>query len=886
MLKKCLFVIISFVLSFYFVSCNFLNGGSQLKNELDTFIDYQNQPEVTIRFSSEGGSLVPSGDVSYKVTGSFFLSYDESSTSKKCFVCWEVYNRKTKVKYSDEDVKKYLKFDDINSPETNVKILANNQELGVRAKSIIRPSVAAPSPTFDAAGVHRDRRIDVLFTRKMDLSSIYYDENEIQDLIDQGYTLKHDEKRNDRCYGYEDSEGNIFFKNIKITNRTNEDINYLKHFEAPYFEELDSSILRINVDVNNPPPTLADIYVTIENGMFYKDEINKLDVAMADDFSWSYYTNSLVDKDAPVFVEQAGDTKFQLQFAKDNQNDYDSNQPLIKDTALTSTEYKLNNMKNHKFWLKGSFYDGGSGPERLEWNLYKINSPYYPETSEKKVTSGKVDNLLITGSNARIGSLSGADVIDGTCIDIRDFTGNKNLQEGTYRIDFIAYDKNQRSSSPKSFYFVHDITPPKLVTDFSEARYSATSATITVRNPNYDVQKIVVKTKNKTNASDTVSPVTKDNVENNSKISFTVNGLKNQNKYAHTFELTDICGNTGSYSENEFIDTSKPEKVSEVSVTTSYAFDVADIKITNSSSNYSYSKINNISFNNNQTKKLSGLGTSSRKKTLTITDYDYSGNYSTYTKEVYTYPSVGMIVYSDKYWCDIDHRPGNKTAVGVICEIKTISDVRIWDLYELTGYCWGGDQNPTSRSDLTGNLYEGWIPNKGVNKKYPHGSGLSWYNLIKDKYSELIKYTHEYDYATCGTVWGYCVNKNSSQSTVTWYIPGLEEFKIILDKYSEINPAFTTLGKTCVSTFQPYWTAMPRYKKEYAYVGSFGDSAISSGTDWKLYENSSSPLKAFWCTSDEREGSYYFKWNWRESYNSSGQKDIYVHAMGQVNLNN
>lgn len=172
MLKKCLFVIISFVLSFYFVSCNFFNGGSQLKNELDTFIDYQNQPEVTIRFSSEGGSLVPSGDVSYKVTGSFFLSYDESSTSKKCFVCWEVYNRKTKVKYSDEDVKKYLKFDDINSPETNVKILANNQELGVRAKSIIRPSVAAPSPTFDAAGVHRDRRIDVLFTRKMDLSSI------------------------------------------------------------------------------------------------------------------------------------------------------------------------------------------------------------------------------------------------------------------------------------------------------------------------------------------------------------------------------------------------------------------------------------------------------------------------------------------------------------------------------------------------------------------------------------------------------------------------------------------------------------------------------------------------------------------------------------------
>ncbi|WP_407398588.1 hypothetical protein [Treponema sp.] len=873
----------------FLISCeNFLQGSS-LKNELNAIVTAANQPGVTINFSNEDGGVSPVGDYSCKVTEFIPVICTESRDSKKCFVKWTVENKITRHVYSDSEIPSILKFDDISSPNTRVQVLTPTNGLIIKAKCVSRPVAATHSPVYDSDGVYRDRRIDVMFTKSMDHSSIYYDEvDEVPALKANGYELLRDEKRNGRCYGYKDSNGEIHFKNIIITKRTDESVNYLRHYDAPYFDENDSSVLRINANTDNPPPVSADIFVIIRKEMFYRNADNDSPICLQDDHSWSYYTNSQTDKNPPEFVS-IGSEMFKVFLTKDDGSKNDSVELKSSTAEFTTTDVlKNNNAKNCKLWVRGMFSDGGSGPSKLEWKIYRTTgSKYYPQVENKAtvpVVEGKVDSLVLTGSNARVGKIVDGEVTDGVCIDISEFNSGNLLPEGFYKISFVCYDKNERSSEAKDYYFVHDVTPPKNITVSSTERNWANKAVLYCKNPNYDIEKIVVHSRNMTDP--TRSELEESFVQQQkTEYELTVNNLINGNGYAHSFEITDFCGNVSYYSDKEFVDERVLGK-STLSAVQSYASNIAKIKVSNPSPNYSYSMIKNQKFATSSDQyKIDGTLMSPLSYKVTITDYDYSGNSDTYEATVATSPSEGMILYSDRYWCDYNHKPSGKTAVGVILSKDSSNrNVKVWALDETTGYCWGGDQKPDTSDNRFGKYYKGWIVSENENREYQHGSGLEWYNYIMSSYYTHVTYYHEGYH----TIWKYLVEKNSN-SYVKWYAPGIEEFGEVLNKCTVMSPAFNSFGKDVAKIQQPYWTGIPRYDKQYAHVCSFGDDYVpvkrgNPGTDWKMYANSSSPLKAVWCTSNKREGSWYYKWNYNETYNREGYQEIYIHAMGVIDL--
>ncbi len=445
-----------------FVSCSNFFNSANLKIKLDEAIEYANSKSFDIRFSGTNGKISPNGIKTYRESDTDVLIFNEDIDW--CFTEWQVFENGNLL--DDESVDQLIEFDDKNNPETKIKILQERKNLTVHAKCIERPKIVSATPTYDSNGVYRDRRIIIMFDTDMDESSIYYSKDELvklnillddEDLncesLKSGYKLLKDSSRNDKCYGYQkgDDSSTIVFKNIKITNRKNKNANYLKYYNPPYFDSNDASVLRIDADLKNPPPSATDIIVTINKGIFVLKENSE--VSLSADYSWAYYTSGKTDTDVPEFVD------FSVQFADDNQTDYKSSNKSVlqtKDNFVVvsydnKNHYKNNNLRNKRVWVKGGFNDGGSGPASLKWSLTKIDSPYYSMTKDTEVLSGKIDALEIVGANATITN-------NGTRIDLES-EDVPSLEDGLYRLDFTCSDRNELTST-KSYYFVYDVTPP------------------------------------------------------------------------------------------------------------------------------------------------------------------------------------------------------------------------------------------------------------------------------------------------------------------------------------------------------------------------------------------------------------------------------------------
>lgn len=351
--------------------------------------------KVIIHFFSEHGSTVPVEEKRLYLGDEFNLSFREESGY--AFTGWKVIDE-----LNGEEVSDVLEFSG-NGEDVTVKVLDVNRKVTVRAETVARPKVVCTTPLYDSNGVYRDRRIIVMFDDDMEKSSIYYTKEELvklkvltedEDLSisnsQSGYKLLKDL---DQCYGYQklNDDSTIVFKNISITNRK-KTVNYLKYFLPPYFDANDSSVLRIDADLNNPPPSATDVLVTINKEM--STLINGSKIGLAIDYSWAYYTNGKVDKDNPYF----GD--FSVQFADDNQTTYKPGNTNIPDNIAyfnvdsdnpDYTNYKKVNLETKQLWVKGVFSDGGAGPASLKWSLKKINSPYYPV----RTSNGEIDVYMV-----------------------------------------------------------------------------------------------------------------------------------------------------------------------------------------------------------------------------------------------------------------------------------------------------------------------------------------------------------------------------------------------------------------------------------------------------------------------------------------------------------
>lgn len=397
-----------------------------------------------------------------------------------CFLNWQVLLNDEVLE--PEVATNYITFDDINSPDTKITINARIENLTVKANVAKRPTIVKASPQSDETGVYRDRTVVVQFSQDIDESTIYFTADELKELgvsTSKAFPVENGSKY---YYAYWDGsdENSYVFKNITITNYQFTNVNYLRYFDVPKLDSKNKKILRISTKVDTSttpatsiaPPSATEILVTLNKNIAAKVE-NK-SVGLSDDYGWTYFTNGSTDVTPPEFLT-TDKNGFIVTVADDNQIEFDSTKPSeTTNTFINNPLSNLNklvkmNAKNKKLWLRGTFSDSGSGPARLEYKLYKISTTLYQFTNEEQsmqkqntttgdneiviVENGQFDEFTVMGPNASFNQKldnNGKD-IGGSILELPELK-----TEGTYRIDFTAYDKNNRPSSVKSFYFVYD----------------------------------------------------------------------------------------------------------------------------------------------------------------------------------------------------------------------------------------------------------------------------------------------------------------------------------------------------------------------------------------------------------------------------------------------
>lgn len=865
-------------------SCNNFMSGANLRDEVEKKIIYENAPSYSILVTSNYGKISPNGVIECKETDSTPLLFTADSDYQ--FIRWRIVDRKTGVEIKEQN---YIKFDEINESNTSFTLEEPAPEnILIEPYCEIRPTVVSVTPLYDSNGVYRDRRIAVMFDKEMDESAIYYNLDEQDELINKGYTLLKDEKNDDKCYGYWDGvdKKTTRFKNIVITKRKNQSDYLLCNYSAPYFDKDDSSVLRIDAKMGeDAPPEATDILVMLQQ---FGANINDNIVTLANNYKWNYFTNGKVDTDAPLF-NSSGDAEFTVLFEENKAAVIQEKNKAIFDTK-TQDDYIANNLKNKKLFVKGGFFDGGSGPNSLKWKLYKVDSAYYPVEEEYKeageyIKEGVISDLSIVGGNAEIKRIISSDEsVEGTSISL----GLPEDSEGLYRIDFICSDKNERESK-KSYYFVNDTKAPKPVqkNTIRNNRPSANTETISWIDPDSsDFAKVFIE--QYFNGEKTAEYEVEKGTQSRQ---FT--GMS-KGKYQYKLYSEDICGNRVKFEDSvEWQDDVKPGKPENVytdgrnekiriSYTASDSIDYDCIEISGDK-NLSIPRVTPGSIDNKY--EIIDL-TNNTSYSFKLRTVDYAGNYSDFV-DISEKAGVnnGAIVYA----------PGNETSnifssvniyedknpIGVICDNSNLSEVVIWDLYEYTGYCWGKNDEPCSDTALKGS----WNGSRNT------ATGLEWYNYILNNKSWMIDYQNG-SKNNCHTIWWFLENKKNTSSAVTWFIPGITEFNVIISNYYIIKPTYdnlksaglkitdngSTLYPTLFTSEKPYWTACPRYKQPYA------NAVMLNRTNAGIYEKIATNNDfTLYLSGERKEDSWYFKDEWQ--CEKSGNKAAMIsHAMAQIDM--
>lgn len=397
-----------------------------------------------------------------------------------CFLNWQVLLNDEVLE--PEVATNYITFDDINSPDTKITINARIENLTVKANVAKRPTIVKASPQSDETGVYRDRTVVVQFSQDIDESTIYFTADELKELgvsTSKAFPVENGSKY---YYAYWDGsdENSYVFKNITITNYQFTNVNYLRYFDVPKLDSKNKKILRISTKIDTTttpatsiaPPSATEILVTLNKNIAAK--VDNKPVGLSDDYGWTYFTNGSTDVTPPEFVDYTKNPQegFIVTAADENQTSFVSKPYETTATFINAPLEDLDrlvklNAKNKKLWIRGTFMDIGSGPARLEYKLSKVGSKYYSITDDEKksqkydkikneleISNGQFDDFAVIGQKASIRQNLDQSTGNDICGSILELPELET--EGTYRIDFTAYDKNNRPSDVKSFYFVYD----------------------------------------------------------------------------------------------------------------------------------------------------------------------------------------------------------------------------------------------------------------------------------------------------------------------------------------------------------------------------------------------------------------------------------------------
>ena len=396
---------------------------------------------------SRGKFSPAKGQYQLKVTQSMDISFESDLDFQ--FIRWEVFNTKTG---GTIDSTEYIEISDPYSDKASIKLLKEPTQdvpLGIRSVVMERPQIISYTPI--TTGMLKDTTIQVLFNRDMDPSSIYYTDNEISSLEDEGvrtFLPTNGAKK----YGHIKEDGKTYFKNISITNKkTGQNINDC--FEGPFFDDASTLSIVASKNGGHVIDDYTQVLVRLEKGFFYT--VQGKPVEMAGSKMWMYQVNSETDTQ-PLVVSKSGDNDlFSVKI--------DGTVQLSKEASHTigtgGTGFDtLKFLKNGKLNLDIRVQDqiGGSGPNSFFMlNIKKIYGENYAELEAANQTehSLKIDFQNVTSE-------------EGTFKGTIDFAEEKlSLGDGVYEMNFDFKDRSNNSMTYPSggnFYFAVDTKAPEI----------------------------------------------------------------------------------------------------------------------------------------------------------------------------------------------------------------------------------------------------------------------------------------------------------------------------------------------------------------------------------------------------------------------------------------
>ena len=421
---------------------NFLEG-AEAKAQIEEAIAYNNAQSYTIKIDcpeNSGVIVSPAGGVvNKKVKDSFNIRFDTSSDYE--FICWKIIDTVSKKEFNNGE---YFTIDHFDLRETNchfTKAPAQGMELCLMPVVAERPQIIFNSPV--SLNALKDSRIQVLFDRDMDPYSIYFTDEEIQELSKKGIPDKDFlpplSENTKNHYGYK-KDGEVFFKNISIKNE--KDGTSLNHcFAAPFFET--PRALYISVIDKNKLDDFTQVLVTIEKGFFYNETYPSLEkgkaVEMAGSKRWMYAVNNKTDT-LPLTVRIGGQDLFSVKTTEDKELQLEEYLTLDADGEnLRNLIYVKDNKL--KLDIQVQEREGGSGP-----------SSYFELYATKVYDSNYEDNRVYDDESYQIISpvyyINPLNVYYQTVTpDVGIFKGevdlsSMNLEDGIYQFYCLFYDKS------------------------------------------------------------------------------------------------------------------------------------------------------------------------------------------------------------------------------------------------------------------------------------------------------------------------------------------------------------------------------------------------------------------------------------------------------------
>ena len=182
--KKSLWTILFFTITLIFSSCSNFNNAAQTSKDIKAAIEYNNASSYTIRVDSDKNRGVvkspAGGEAQKKVTDEFTVAFEPLPDYE--FMTWKIIDSKTKTEYQNGE---YLQLASTASETTTCKFVkAPPADVQLTLFAIVakRPRVISVSPQSSDTGIYRDAKIRIVFDKKMEEKSIFFDTNEISSL--------------------------------------------------------------------------------------------------------------------------------------------------------------------------------------------------------------------------------------------------------------------------------------------------------------------------------------------------------------------------------------------------------------------------------------------------------------------------------------------------------------------------------------------------------------------------------------------------------------------------------------------------------------------------------------------------------------------------------